>query len=208
MNSIATAILIAIRRGYPVKYFITIFFLFVLTIMLGCSSTGPHSYTSPAIGLGYIKSIAVLPLENFSKEKGAAERTRELLITRLLGLGLYEIVEQGELHRFLRDEVRSKEKALIDQTIAKRMAREFAIQAYISGSIDDYREIRNGSYTYPVIAATLRMVDIKTGQVIWQASADESGYSTAGRLFGLSSEGTNKVLFRLIDKLLRTMGDS
>ncbi len=189
------------------KSFITIVFLLILTAISGCTTTEQHHYTSPAIGLGYIKSIAVLPLENFSKEKGIAERTRELLITRLLGMGLYEIVEQGELHRFLRDEVRSKEKALIDQTIAKRMAREFGVQAYISGSIDDYKEVRNGSYTYPVIAATLRMVDIKTGKVIWQASADESGYSTAGRLFGLSSEGTNQVLFRLIDKLLGTMGN-
>lgn len=189
------------------KHLTTIFLLLFLMMTWGCSTT-EHHYTSPAIGLGYIKSIAVLPLENFSKEKGVAERTRELLITRLLGLGLYEIVEQGELHRFLRDEVRSKEKALIDQTIAKRMAREFGIQAYITGSIDDYKEVRNGSYSYPVIAATLRMIDIKTGKVIWQASADESGYSTAGRLFGLSSEGTNEVLFRLIDKLLNTMGDS
>jgi hypothetical protein len=78
----------------------------------------------------------------------------------------------------------------------------------MTGSIDDYKDVRNGSYTYPVIAATLRMIDIKTGKVIWQASADESGYSTAGRLFGLSSEGTNEVLFRLIDKLLNTMGNS
>ena len=190
------------------KHLIVIFFLFVMSITLGCSGSTGHHYTSPAIGLGYIKKIAVLPLQNFSKEKGSAERTRELLITRILGLGLYDVVEQGELHRFLRDEVRSKEKALIDQTIAKRMAREFGIQAYISGSIDDYKEVRNGSYSYPVIAITLRMTDIKTGEVIWQSSADESGYSTAGRLFGLSSEGTNDVLFRLIDKLLNTMSDS
>lgn len=188
------------------KYFAIILSITLLTLTSGCSTTG-HHYTSSAIALGYIKSVAVLPLENFSKEKGIAERSRELLITRLLGLGLYDLVEQGELHRFLRDEVRSKEKALIDQTIAKRMAREFGIQAYITGSIDEYREVRNGNYTYPVIAMTLRMVDIKSGKVIWQASGDESGYSSAGRLFGLSAEGTNDVLFRLIDKLLNTMGD-
>ncbi len=182
--------------------------LLLLMMTLGCSSsTMEQHFTSPAIGLGYIKSIAVLPLENFSKEKGIAERSRELIITRILGLGLYDLVEQGELHRFLRDEVRSKEKALIDQNIAKRMAREFAIQAYMTGSIDEYNEVRNGSYTYPVIAMTLRMIDIKTSKVIWQASASESGYSTAGRLFGLDSEGTNEVLFRLIDRLLSTMSD-
>jgi len=187
-----------------VKTPVLLLFFFSLLVS-GCSSTGGHHFTSPAIGLGYINRIAVLPLENFSKNKGIEGRTRELLMTRLLGHGLYDLVEPGELHRFLQDEVRSKNKALIDQTVAKRMAREFNIQAYMTGSIDDYKEVRNGSYTYPVIAITLRMVDIKTGAVIWQASDDDSSYSTAGRLFGFNAEETNAVIFRLIDKLLGTM---
>ena len=182
---------------------------FMLSLLCsGCSSTGQHHFTSTAVGLGYIERIAVLPLENYSGSKGIEDRTRELLITRLLGHQLYEVVEKGELHRFLQDEVRSKEKALIDQRIAKRMAREFNVEAYMTGSIDEFKEVRNGSYTYPAISLTLRMVDIKTGKVVWQASADDSGYSSAGRLFGLSAEGTNAVLFRLIDRLLSTMSES
>lgn len=174
----------------------------------GCSATTEQHFTSPAIGLGYIKNIAVLPLEDFSKEKGITERSRELLITKLLSHRLYGVVESGELHHFLLDHVRTKEKALIDQTVAKQMAREFNIEGYIAGSIDEYTNVRHGNYSYPVIAMTLRMVDIKTGEVIWQASADDSGYSSAGRLFGLNAEGTNAVLFRLIDRLLSTMNDS
>ncbi len=177
-------------------------------ICSGCSVSTEQHFTSPAIGLGYIKHIAVLPLENFSKEKGITDRTRELLITKLLSHKLYNVVESGQLHHFLQNNVRSKEKALIDHGVAKQMAREFNIEAYIAGSIDEYTEVRSGNYFYPVIALTLRMIDIKTGEVIWQASADDSGYSTAGRLFGLSVEGTNAVLFRLIDKLLSTMNDS
>ncbi len=193
-----------VKRGSSVKPTVLFLFLFCLLIS-GCSSTGGHHFTSPAIGLGYIHRIAVLPLENFSKDKGIEGRTRDLLMTRLLGHGLYDLVEKGELYRFLQDEVRSKNKALIDQTIAKRMAREFNIEAYMTGSIDDYEEVRSGNYSYPVIAITLRIVDIKTGKVIWQASADDSGYSTAGRLFGFNADETNAVLFRLIDKLLSTM---
>lgn len=189
------------------KKLVSLVFILIL-LCSGCSVSNEQHFTSPAMGLGYINHIAVLPMENFSKEKGIAERTRELLITKLLGHGLYGVVEPGELHHFLQNNVRSKEKALIDQKIAKQMAREFKIEAYIAGSIDEYTEVRNGNYSYPVIAMTLRMVDIKTGEVIWQASADDSGYSTAGRLFGLNAEGTNAVLFRLIDRLLSTMNDS
>ncbi len=188
------------------KYF-AIFILCLCTICSGCSATTEQHFTSPAIGLGYIKNIAVLPLADFSKEKGITERSRELLITKLLAHKLYGVVESGELHHFLRNHIRTKEKALIDQTVAKQMAREFNIEAYMAGSIDEYTMVRNGNYSYPVIAMTLRMVDIKTGEVLWHASADDSGYSATGRLFGLNAEGTNAVLFRLIDRLLSTMND-
>jgi curli biogenesis system outer membrane secretion channel CsgG len=179
----------------------------LIFLCAGCSSTG-HHFTDSAVGLGYIKRIAVLPLENFTASKGIEQRSRELLITRILGLQLYEVVEKGELHSFLQNEIHAKEKALIDQRTAKRMAREFSVEAYMTGSIDEYSEVRNGSYTYPVIAITLRMVDISTGKVVWQASADDSGYSSGGRLFGLTAEGTNSVLFRLLDSLLSTMSES
>ena len=186
----------------------TVLIVFILSLLCsGCSSTG-HHFTSSAVGLGYIERIAVLPLENFTGSKGIEDRTRELLITRLLGHHLFDIVEKGKLHCFLREEIRSKEKSLIDQRTAKRMAREFNIEAYMTGSIDEFKEMRNGSYSYPAIAITLRMVDINTGKVVWQASAADSGYSTVGRLFGLTAEGTNEVLFRLIDRLLSTMSDT
>ena len=207
MTFLPSILISTIQRGYSVKKFVLFVFLLSLACS-GCSSSTGHHFTSPAIGLGYIKHIAVLPLENFTKDKGIEDRARNLLTTKLLGHELYGIVEQGELHRFLQGEVRSKDKALIDQAIAKRMARTFNIEAYMTGSIDDYKQVRSGSYSYPVIAMTLRMIDIKTGTVVWQASADASGYSTAGRLFGISSEETNAVLFRLIDNLLNTMNDS
>ncbi|EAT16397.1 hypothetical protein HTZ97_06330 [Desulfuromonas acetoxidans] len=181
--------------------------LIAVLLCAGCAKTG-HHYTDPAVGLGYIKKIAILPLENFTARKGIEERSRELLTTRILGHGLYEVVEKGELHRFLRDEIRSNEKELIDQRVAKRMAREFNIEAYIAGSVDEFTEVRNGSYTYPEIAISLRMVDIKTGNVVWKASHHANGYSTAGRLFGLTAEDTNSVLFRLIDDLLATLSES
>jgi hypothetical protein len=190
------------------KYFLlTCIAVTLFLFCCACSSTSQH-FTSSAIGLGYIKKVAILPLENFTSAKGIEDRSRELLTTRLLALQLYEVVEKGELHSFLQDEVRSKEKALIDQRTAKRMAREFNIEAYLTGSVDEYTEVRNGSYSYPVIALTLRMVDINTGNIVWQASADDSGYSSAGRLFGLTAEGTNTVLFRLIDRLLNTLSEN
>lgn len=190
------------KKYYPLAGIVVVLFF----LCCACSNTSQH-FTSSAVGLGYIKKIAVLPLENFTSAKGIDERSRELLTTRLLSLQLYEVVEKGELHSFLQDEVRTKEKALIDQRTAKRMAREFNIEAYLTGSVDEYTEVRNGSYSYPVIALTLRMVDINTGNIVWQASADDSGYSSAGRIFGLSAEGTNAVLFRLIDRLLNTMSE-
>lgn len=189
-----------------VKNTTAVLFILILTLS-GCAQPG-HHFTDPAIGLGYVKKIAILPLENFTQNKGIEARTWELLTTQILAAGLYDVVEKGELFRFLRDEIRGNEKELIDQRIAKRMAREFNIDAYVAGSIDEFTEVRNGSYSYPVIAVSLRMVDVKTGNILWKASHNASGYSSVGRLFGLAAEDTNSVLFRLLDQILDTLSES
>ncbi|WP_213194777.1 CsgG/HfaB family protein [Desulfuromonas sp. AOP6] len=149
--------------------------------------------------------VAVLPLENHSAEKFAAERLRDVVTTELLARRLFKVVEKGDLRRFLREEVAEAETVSLDSTTAKRMGKALNIDAYLAGSVDDYSEIRNGSYSYPQVALTLRLVDVQTGRIIWQASGSARGYSSFGRIFGFSSPSVNEVSYRLVRDLLKTL---
>jgi len=71
--------------------------------------------------------------------------------------------------------------------------------------VDTYEEKRDRNYSYPVVALTLRLIDGASGQIIWQASGTETGYSTTERLFGITPKDLSQVSFQLVDRLLRTL---
>ncbi len=183
--------------------------LVILALCIGlisaCSSSTPRHYAAESLGLGYVKRVVVLPFENHTETKYAELRFSDVVTTEILSRGLFEIVEKGEAQRFLREELVQKEQDTLDQATALRLGQELNVQAYLSGAVEDFSEVQSGSYSYPVIAATLRLVDVNTGQIIWQASGSESGYKTSDRLFGFASEDVNQVGFRLARRLLETL---
>jgi curli biogenesis system outer membrane secretion channel CsgG len=192
------------REGVIVRKY-GLLLLTLCLVMLSACSTAPRYYAAESLGLGYVKRVVVLPFKNHTETKFAELRFTDVVTTEILSRGLFEVVEKGEAQRFLREELVQDEQASLDQATAMRMGQELNVQAYLSGAVEDFSTMQNGSYSYPVIAATLRLVDVKTGQIIWQASGSESGYRTYDRLFGFASEDVNQVGFRLAQKLLATL---
>ncbi len=176
----------------------------LLVALSGCAVT-QQSFIAEGVDLGYVERIAILPLENNTDDTFAAERVRDILSTSILAQGYYNVVEKGNLARFLNEEVASDKGTLLDKSVAQRLGKDLKVDAYIAGAIDDYRQVSNGPYSYWVVAATLRLVDIKSGEIIWQASGTESGYNTFQRLFGFASQDSNQVSLRLVQRLLNTI---
>ena len=182
--------------------------LFILTIvtvaLLGCAGVPLH-YADETIRLGYVKRIAILPFENHTQTKYAEERLRDIISTEILSRGFFEVIEKGDLSRFLQEELVNRKQETIDLPTAQRLARDLKVDAYLAGSVDDFSETRSGSYAYSVVAATFRLVDVKTGKIIWETSGSESGYSTFNRIFGFDGEDINQISFKLVRKLLDTI---
>jgi hypothetical protein len=176
----------------------------VFVFLAGCAAS-PSYHTDPALATGFVKRIAVLPLENHTQERFVEKQVRDLLSTQVMSLGFFEVLEKGDLRRFLNDEIVGEDKTSIPQATARRLGREFGLQAYMAGSVEGYSLERNGSYSYPVVALTLRLVEINSGKILWQASHVGSGYSTKDRLFGLESDNLHQVARQLIRDMLLTL---
>lgn len=180
--------------------------ILILTFLTltGCSK--PRYFVAETMSLGYVKRIVVLPFQNNTESKFAHERFRDVVTTEILSRGLFEIVEKGESQRFLQEELVRRDFQTLDNETAQRLGRELGVEAYLAGSVQDFSEQQNGGYSYPVVAATLRLVDVKTGQIIWQVNDSESGYRTVDRIVGFASEDVNQVSFRLCKRMFSTLG--
>jgi len=176
--------------------------LFLLLIS-GCASEKNH-FLDENVEIDLLRKIVVLPFENHTQTKFVENRMRDVITTEILSRGLFDVVADGDVLRFLKDEVSGKPEA-IDAKVARRMGRELEVEAFMSGAVDIYDENRNGSYSYPVVAVTLRLLDVRNNKIIWQASASETGYGTWSRVFGFASDDFNQVSFRLAQKVLATL---
>lgn len=178
-------------------------FLFATTVT-GCAKK-IQFFSEEGMDFGFYNRVAILPLENNSGEDFADERFVDVLSTAVLTQGLFEVVEKGDLKLFLREEVAGKDVTSFDRATSQSLATHLKVEAYIAGSIDSYEVVRSGPYSYPVVAATLRMIDAQSGRIIWQANGSETGYSAWKRVFGFSSDDIHPVSLRLVRKLLQTM---
>lgn len=190
---------------WKIKHWVSTSLSLFLVLQVSACAPMPDYHTDPALATGFVKRVAVLPLENHTQERFVEKRVHDLLSTQIMSLGFFEVLEKGDLRRFLNDEVQGENKSTIPHSTARRLGREFGLQAYMAGAVEDYTMQRNGSYSYPVVTVTLRLVDIDSGKILWQANHSASGYSTTDRILGLESEGLQQVARQLIEEVLLTL---
>jgi TolB-like protein len=175
----------------------------------GCATSPEETryFKDDKVQLELLQKVAVLPFVNNTQTKLVENRFSNIVTTEILSRGLFEVATTGDVLAFLREEVRGDPTA-VDAGVARKMGRALKVDAYLTGAVEIYDMERNGSYSYPVIAVTMQLIDIKSGRIIWQAAGGDTGYGAWSRVFGLASDDFNQVSFRLARKLLDTMQTS
>ncbi len=175
--------------------------------MTGCSLPfmgKSKAFVRENVDFGFVQKIAVLPVENNSKDEFAPELVRDLAITRILAAKLFDVTDKGLVDSSLREEAIDRGKPLDAPTI-KRLGQKLNVQALLLSTLDIAADSRQGSMSYPEISVTLRMVEVETGLVIWQAGGHQSGDSFLRRLFGLGGRDKYQVTLSLVDDILHTI---
>ena len=180
--------------------------LVLFGLLAGCSQKADHgnSFLRENVDLGYVRKIAVLPMANNSNDEFAPERLRDITITQVLATGLFDVVDKGMVDGLLRQEAIDPAKPLTRQAM-KLLAQRLGVQALLLGTVDFASETRRGSVVYPELSATLRLLEVEQGLIIWQASGHGSGDSLGRRLFGQASVDTFQTTVRLVNELLATL---
>ena len=192
------------RSGYAWRWF-AIVLLFVLA---GCGGGTTIRYINPAANFSYIKKVAVLPFNNLSNDKYAAERVRSVVIVDLMSRGLFDVMEQGEVTKVLnvifREAGIEEGRAVqIDKDTLKIIGDRLGVQAVILGSVDEYAT--SPTQKGGVVSISLRMIDTSSGIILWQANATESGASVWRKIVGLEEVDRSKLTRGAVRKALDTL---
>jgi len=174
----------------------------VLGLTAGCARTvAPPVYRDPNMDFGAIQTVAVMPLQNLTRETLAADRVRDVLINGLLSTGALYVVPVGEVARAVaRAELQSPAAPSPEEVV--RLASLLKVQAIITGAVHEYGEVRSGSTSANLISVSLQMLEAQTGRVIWTAASTRGGIDVWDRLFGGGGRPMNDVTRAAVNDLI------
>ena len=158
-------------------------------------------YHDPQMDFAAVRSVAVMPFNNLSRESQAGERVRDVFANSLLSTGAVYVIPAGEVSRgivragILNPAVPSGEE------IAK-FAGIIKVDAVITGTVTEYGEVRSGNATANVVSMNVQMIEIQSQKIVWTASATKGGISIWDRLFGAGGEPMNDVTMAAVNNVL------
>lgn len=173
-----------------------------LTVLLsaGCA-TSQHSFKNQNMDFSTVQTVAVLPFENLTSDKDAAERVRDSFMGMLLATGAVYVLPPGEVARGIsRVGMHTPETPTTDEV--KSLGHVLSVQAVITGVLREYGSVRSGSSEANVVSLSLQMLEVQTGSTVWSASSTKGGITLSDRLFGGGGHPMNKVTEEVINDLL------
>jgi hypothetical protein len=177
--------------------------LLLLATLCGCAAP-IDVYRDANMDFGAIRTVAVLPLANLTRESSAAERVRDVFSTALLSTGAIYVIPPGEVARGLNRVAVAMPSAPSTEEVVK-LAAVVKADAVITGTIKEYGEVRSGSSAANVISLSMQLIEAQTGRVVWAATTTKGGIGIDDRLFGGGGEAMNTITVKAVDEMLKKL---
>ncbi len=176
---------------------------FVLVSFTACATHG-DVYRDPNMDFGAIRTVAVMPFANLTRDPLASERVRDVFMTMLLATGGVYVVPQGEVARAALTAGITNPVAPTREELLK-VATFVKADAVITGVVREYGEVRSGTAAANVVSLSLQMIEAQTGKVVWSASSTQGGVGLKERLLGGGGEPLNNVTEKAVKDVINKL---
>jgi hypothetical protein len=179
--------------------------LAALVALSACGSTAAHrSYQDANMDFGAIRTVAVLPFTNLSREATGADRVREVFSNMLLATGAVYVLPPGEVMRGVnRVQIQDPRQPSVEEIT--KLGGLLKADAVIRGVVKEYGEVRNASATANVVSVSVEMYETASGRVVWSAASTQGGIGMSDRLLGSGGAPMNDVTERAVEDLLNKL---
>jgi hypothetical protein len=176
--------------------------LLLLALVAACSCAKQQvTYHDPRMDFGQIQTVAVLPFENLTTERAAADRVRDVFTTMLQATGGLYVLPPGEVNRGIqRTAVESPSAPTAEEIVA--LASNVGVDSVVTGVLREYGSVRSGTSSANIISVSVQLFEAETGTIVWSGESTKGGISAANRFFGSGGKPMNAVTQEAIDDLL------
>ncbi|MCD4763859.1 MAG: CsgG/HfaB family protein [Desulfobacterales bacterium] len=153
-----------------------IFLLVILEFISACSSaTIPYAYVRKNHDQPGVKKVAIFSFHNNTTIAEASKIVRGAFVASLVKTKKFKVEFPGNIKSFLVNE-RIIVRTGVDLDTIKCMGRRLGVDAVIMGRIEEFvgmEEKKRG--VIPVVSISSRMVDVRTGKILWMAQHRRTG---------------------------------
>ena len=110
-----------------------------------------------------IWKVAVMPFKAPTELIGSS--VSDMFVTEMLRAGRYELVERSQMSKVLNE----AELSLAGLSVAKaaEVGNMLGADGVIIGTVDEYSTVAYRGAAFPVVGITVRLIDCKSGKVMW-----------------------------------------
>lgn len=176
----------------------------VLVLLLCAASPSPAQvndvYKDPNMDFGIIRTVAVMPFNNLTRDQVVAERVRDVFINKLLSTEAVYVLPVGEVARGVTSVGIENAVAPTSAEVVK-LAGLLKADAVITGVVREYGEVRSGTTASNVVSMSIQLLEGQTGKVVWSGSSTKGGISFMNRLIGGGGHPLNRETEQAVDAL-------
>ncbi len=178
------------------------YFLTMLAVLTSSAVTGRAAvYHDTSMDFGSVKSVAVMPLVNLTREQQAGDRFRDVFVTNLMASSGIYVVPSGEVARGMLSAGIANPTAPTPDEVVK-LCKTIKVDAVFTGVVREYGEVRSGTATANVISVSMQLMEGQTGKVVWSADTTQGGIGVMDRLFGGGGQPLNDITEKAVDDLI------
>lgn len=143
------------------------------TVSTGCAGTRPRATHLP-VAVPDGATVAMIPFEDLSGRENVAEAFTRVFMAELVRTGVLPVLEQGPVEDAIdRLSIRSARGMTTEEM--RRLGDTLHVTHLLFGNVIEAGELTSDEGAVPSVAATLRLVDIRSGRVVWACHHSRTG---------------------------------
>jgi polysaccharide biosynthesis protein PelC len=173
----------------------------LIMMMLGGCATSGDTFRDTTMDFAAIKTVAVMPFANLSRDQLAAERVRDVFSTSLMSTGSIYSLPSGEIARAI-NSIGLGNATTVSAEDTVKLCKALKADGIFTGVLREYGDVRSGNATADVISLSLQLIEGQTGRVVWSASTSQGGIGLMEKLFGGGGKPLNDVTEKAVNVLI------
>jgi len=177
----------------------------LIAALAGCAGgTSGKRYLDANMDFGAVKTVAVVPFANLTRDNLAGDRVRDVFANGLLATGAVYVLPLGEVARAI-GRVGVVNPAAPSVEEVTKLCQQLKADAVITAVVKEYGEVRSGTATANIVALNAQMQEASTGKVVWSGSTSKGGIGLGDRLIGGGGSPMNDVTEAAVNDLLNKL---